>query len=197
MTIPLSLPTIRALLAEDIPIELFDTIPSTNDYLLAQKKIATAVCLAEQQSKGKGRLGREWHSPHGENIYLSYRCHLPKAMGEIGNLSVQVGEVVCRVLNQFGIKDGLTVKWPNDVLFEGKKLAGILIEVQPSAENSSHVVIGIGLNVNLMSDENNNISQPWTSMQAIVGGLLNRNHIIASLISALIAEAQKFDNSAL
>lgn len=190
----LSLDVIAPLLTHNVPIELFDTIDSTNDYLLAQKNVTTVVCLAEQQTKGKGRLGREWHSPHGKNIYLSYRCHLAKPMGEIGTLSMRVGELVCGVLNQLGIKEGLTVKWPNDVLFEGKKIAGILIEVQPGAENSSYVVIGIGLNVNQMSDDNNHISQPWTSMQAIMGHEFDRNQIVAALINILTKEMHKFDD---
>ena len=111
-------------------------------------------------------------------------------MGEIGNLSMQVGELVCRVLNQFGIKEGLALKWPNDLLFDGKKLAGILIEVQPGAKNSSHVVIGIGLNVNLMTDENNNISQPWTSMQLIKQASFDRNQVVALLTNSLIAHVR-------
>lgn len=185
MSLPLNLDAIRKHLTHDLHIELFDTIDSTNDYLLRQKKLDRAVCLAEHQSKGKGRLGRIWHSPHGENIYLSYRCHLPKPMGEIGQLSMQVGEIVRHVLNEFGIQEGLKVKWPNDVLFEQKKLAGILIEVQPGADNSSHVVIGIGLNVNLMSDEND-ISQPWTSMRAILGRTIDRNNVAALIINCLM-----------
>lgn len=193
MNTSLNLVTIRSLLTENIPIEFFDTIDSTNDYLLAKKNSVNVVCIAEHQSKGKGQFGRTWHSPHGENIYLSYRCHLPKPMGEIGNLSMQVGELVCRVLNQFGIREGLTVKWPNDVLFDGKKLAGILLEVQPGADNSSYAVIGIGLNVNMLADIDINISQPWTSVQAIVGHPVDRNRVAVVLINELTAQIRKFD----
>jgi len=189
----LNISVIKSLLTEQIDIELFDTIDSTNDYLLTHKK-NNCICLAEHQTKGKGQLGRKWHSPHGENIYLSYRTTLQKPMNEIGELSIKIGEAVCDTLNKFGIDKGLTLKWPNDVLFEGKKLAGILIEVQPGADNTSHVVFGVGLNVNLMSDESNRISQPWTSMQLISGKYLDRNRVVASLIDQLIVFVRNFDH---
>lgn len=176
---------IKSFLVEPVQIELFDSIDSTNDCLLEKKELSRAVCIAEHQTRGKGRLGRQWYSPRGENIYFSYRCHLSKPMGEIGNLSMLIAELVCRVLNQFGIDDGLVVKWPNDVLFDGKKLAGILIEVQAGKDNSSYVVVGVGLNVNQTSDIDSHISQPWTSMQLIKGCHFDRNKIIALLINEL------------
>lgn len=190
MGISLSLSAIQPLLTQKVHIDIFDTIDSTNEYLLAQKHSPEAVCIAEHQTKGKGRLGRGWYSPHGENIYLSYRCHLSKPMGEIGHLSMLVGELVCNVLNQFGIKEGLCVKWPNDVLFENKKLAGILIEVQQGEASSSYAVIGIGLNVNMLAAEDNQISQAWTSMQMITGRYHDRNSLAAALINCLLVRAK-------
>ena len=193
MTAALNFDTLKFLLTEKISIELFDTIDSTNDYLLAQKNSSATVCLAEHQPKGKGQLGRVGHSPHGENIYLAYRCVLKKPMGELGSLSMLLGETVCNILHQFGIKEGLTVKWPNDVLFNGKKLAGILIEVQAAENNGSRVVMGVGLNVNMTTDADSHISQPWTSMQLIKNSAVDRNKVVAELINLLIKETRRFE----
>ncbi len=134
---------------------------STNDLASAWASDAQhraphgAVIVAETQTAGRGRLGREWHSPSGENLYIScvLRPSLPSE--EVPPITLCAGLAVCEVVNSLGID--ASIKWPNDVLVGDRKLAGVLTEMSSSSRNLSSqtaspnaVVVGIGLNVNTM-----------------------------------------------
>src|SRR3990167_5786654 len=116
---------------DSIDLMVFETIDSTNLYLKQFKNCKQVkVCLAEQQTAGKGRFERAWHSPFGKNIYMSCRYPFKKDISELAGLSLLTSLSVIKTLNDIGIKDHLFVKWSNDIVFDGKKLAGNLIEVQ-------------------------------------------------------------------
>lgn len=180
------------LIQQELLVELFDSLPSTNDYLKNKKYQNSAVCLAEQQTQGRGRLGREWYSPPGQNIYLSYFYRFQKKIEELAGLSLVVTLAIVKALKICGIQNNLFSKWPNDVVWEGKKLSGSLIEVQAGSSQIQDVIIGIGLNVNMTQDEEK-ISQAWTSMQKILGTNQDRNKICAAVINELTHYLQTFN----
>jgi len=174
-------------------LTIFETISSTNDYLKTKSNINNPqMCLAEQQTQGRGRLNREWVSPFGKNIYFSFRYPIAKDISELAGLSLIVSLAVLHTLKCAGIDKNLYVKWPNDIIYENKKLSGALIDVQAESHGLCHAVIGIGVNINMLTDEARRIQQPWTSMQAILGTYIDRNLIASQLMSHLLKYLQRF-----
>lgn len=166
-------------------LHLFAGIDSTNRYLKSLPADEYLhICSAEKQSQGRGRFGRYWHSPCAENIYCSSRW--PLFRSDLSGLSLVVGLVIITVLQDLGIQD-LQVKWPNDILWKGKKLAGILIEV---IENQA--IIGIGININADTLANPLPERLWCSLFEITGQYFDRNRIIAPLVMKLEACLQRF-----
>ena len=164
-----------------INVRVLDTVDSTNQFL---KNLPTSdtieVCCAETQTHGRGRFGRSWHSPKGENIYFSIRWHLDCHFSQWSGLSLVVSMTILSVLNK--IDNTIRIKWPNDLLWQGKKLCGNLIEVV----NRSDVVIGIGLNVNSSADK------LWCSLYEITRQRFDRNELIAQLITQMDNDLKQF-----
>jgi BirA family transcriptional regulator, biotin operon repressor / biotin---[acetyl-CoA-carboxylase] ligase len=135
-------------------IERFDvllSIDSTNAYLGQAGEVTAGhlqVCLAEVQNAGRGRRGRSWLAPFGCGLCMSVSWRFLEAPPAFSALGLAVAVAVVRALRRFGAED-VRVKWPNDVLWDNRKLAGILIEMRGEAAGPAHVVIGVGLNVNL------------------------------------------------
>jgi BirA family transcriptional regulator, biotin operon repressor / biotin---[acetyl-CoA-carboxylase] ligase len=182
-------------------LEIHDQLDSTNSYLMkkSQHGVATSiVCLAEHQTAGKGRRGREWISPYGSNIYLSILWRFAQSgLGEIAGLSLAIGVAVVRALKQLQIPD-ITLKWPNDIYWHGKKLGGILIEVSGEASGPCMAVIGVGMNLYLPATEAEKITQPWTDLSHILGQHnTSRNTLAATLINHLIDVIAKFETTGL
>lgn len=176
-----------------IELTILESTSSTNDYLRQQShKKGIKVCLAEEQTHGRGRLARHWYSPFGRNIYLSCLFPLQKDVSALAGLSLVISLVIKKTLNEFGIQDHLFVKWPNDVLYDGKKLSGCLIDIQAETYGYSKAIIGIGLNVNMLQDDHQ-INQGWLSMQKILGAYVDRNQLAISLINNLMHYLQCFE----
>lgn len=176
-----------------IGLDVFEVLTSTNEYLKSFKhQTEIKICLTEKQTHGKGRLNREWYSPFGQNIYLS--CYYPfrKDMSELAGLSLVTSLAIIKVLKLYGIAQNLFVKWPNDILYENKKISGSLVEIQGETNGVSHAVIGIGVNVNMIHHSSRHISQPWTSMKKILNVYIDRNDFCSSLINHLISYLHKF-----
>lgn len=134
-------------------LELFESIDSTNDHLMAASPVAAgraSVCLAMAQSAGRGRRGRTWVSPRGAGIYLSIGWSFDGVPRELASLSLAVGVMIKRALKTLGATS-IQLKWPNDVLLDNGKLGGVLIEMR-TVPSGAYVVIGIGLNL-LVPDE--------------------------------------------
>ncbi|HEX2549829.1 MAG TPA: biotin--[acetyl-CoA-carboxylase] ligase, partial [Gammaproteobacteria bacterium] len=169
------------------------TTDSTNNFLKKFKNTKVPlICLSEHQSKGKGRLNREWHSPYGQNIYFSCLYPFQKDVSELAGLSLLVSLSVVHTLKKMGISDFLTVKWSNDVMYNQKKLSGNLIEVFAETHDVCEVIIGIGINVNMLNDANV-ITQDWTSMREILGCYIDRNLLCTELIKILFNYLQRFN----
>lgn len=174
-----------------IMLHVFESLPSTSDYLQTSKKSkAIQICLAEQQTSGRGRFDREWFSPFAKNIYFSCLYPFQKDISELAGLSLVVGLSIVRTLKELGIDKQLAVKWPNDIIYKEQKLSGNLIAIQAEAHNNCFAIIGIGINVNMLGA---NISQPWTSMQKILGHYVDRNVVCATLIKNLLSYLQQFN----
>ena len=132
-------------------LEVHEQLPSTNSYLLAETGLAAGhcrVCLAEQQSAGRGRRGRAWLAPFGSGLCLSLAWLFDPPPSAPGALSLAAGVAVVRALARLGVADA-TLKWPNDIYRAGGKLGGILCELRFEAAGPAYVVIGVGLNVRL------------------------------------------------
>tara|TARA_R110001606_G_C15374715_1_gene649870 strand:- start:1563 stop:2540 length:978 start_codon:yes stop_codon:yes gene_type:complete len=168
---------------------LYQQTDSTNAE--AQRLMATnghrpLACVSEQQTAGRGRRGRSWVSPYGQNIYLTITEPFDTGAQGLEGLSLMVGIVLANTLRDCGYK-GVQLKWPNDILLEGKKLAGILIEILGDLTSDCVVVIGVGINVLMREEVAGQIDQAWTSLlQASPRGELNRNALIASFAGNLL-----------
>jgi BirA family biotin operon repressor/biotin-[acetyl-CoA-carboxylase] ligase len=175
------------------------TIDSTNSWLMqraAQAADSGTVCLAEQQFAGKGRHGRQWVSPFGNNIYLSLLWRFELAPAELSGLSLAAGIGVLRTLRGLGCSEA-GLKWPNDILWEHRKLAGLLLEVAGEAAGSAHVVIGVGLNIKLGS-HGESIDQPWIDLESIPGVCpCSRNELVASLLENLLDVITEYQQTGL
>lgn len=188
-------------------IEIFDSLPSTNDYLLHLKSTnanpeeskQNRACFAEKQTQGKSRRGRAWVSPFAKNIYLSLVWHFEKDPSELSGLSLAIAIATVETLHAFGIAKDFGIKWPNDVLWENHKLIGILIELSGEANDVCSAVIGVGLNVNMSNSAlyDRNISQPWTDLQRLSDQKIDRNKLAGMLLNNLIATASLFQKQGL
>ena len=148
--------------------------------LLPQAQSFPYYVLAERQTSGRGRRGRSWVSPFGENLYYSLVVRVEGGMRQLEGMSLAVGLALLQVIRGFGVTEA-GLKWPNDVLVGERKLAGILLELSGDPADVCNVVIGIGLNVNMLAAEAGAIDQPWTSIHAELGRLLSRNELVAEL----------------
>lgn len=183
-------------LAADISWQLLDSVDSTNAEAMralaaAGKGPAVHVCVAEQQTTGRGRRGREWVSPYAQNIYLSVAVPFSEGAQRLEGLSLLVGLVLVETLEACGF-NGCGLKWPNDVLLDGRKLAGILVEITGDLTADCVVVIGVGINV-LMKESDSSISQLWTSLLlSRQKGQLDRNLLIGEFLRRLLLAMQVF-----
>ncbi|CAI8881808.1 DNA-binding transcriptional repressor/biotin-(acetyl-CoA-carboxylase) ligase BirA [Pseudomonas sp. IT-P253] len=165
----------------DWPVFVSDSLDSTNAEALRvieRGQAAPFLVLAERQTAGRGRRGRKWVSPFAENIYYSLVLRIEGGMRQLEGLSLVVGLAVMQALRELGVS-GVGLKWPNDVLVGQKKIAGILLELVGDPADVCHVVLGVGINVNMqMTDE---VDQQWTSMRLESGRVFDRNHLVAKL----------------
>jgi len=180
----LSSPT-RTLLAD---IRVFPALDSTNGYLLQlaeRGEVDAVVCLAECQLAGRGRRGRHWTSPFAANLYLSLLWRFAPPPAALSGLSLAVGVATVRALESLGA-DGVRLKWPNDLLWRERKLAGVLLE-SCFLGRTAMVVIGIGLNVAMPGSAREGIDQPWVDLQEVMDGAApSRNRLAAAILDQLV-----------
>jgi len=173
-------------------IDVLPTVDSTNNYL--QQKISqhtwlpskAKICLAEHQTAGRGRRGREWFSPYGKNIYFSLLWKLTEINQLAEGLNLVIPVAVCKALERSGLHD-IAIKWPNDIYWQGKKLAGILVEL--CGESNSHrvIIIGIGVNYDMSGMSDVAIDQAWTDVKSITkDNVVSRNQLTGYLITEIM-----------
>lgn len=186
-----------ALLAEAAPLvkqlEILTLTPSTNDVAMkmaAQGIGSGYICMAEQQTSGRGRRGRQWVSPFGSNLYLSVVWEFYQGAAQLEGLSLATGVAVVDALNHLGV-EGVGLKWPNDVLVGQAKLGGILLEMTGDPSGRCQVVLGVGLNHRLPKLASETIDQSWTRVEDIKPGI-PRNLLAAEVISQLVLMLRRF-----
>lgn len=183
-----------SLLQHDVRVTALLSTESTNDAVkrnfLPEKRVN--VCVADHQSKGRGRRGRVWESPLGNNCYYSLLWSSEKGFAGLEGLSLVVGLAVIEALYLLGV-DELQLKWPNDVLWRGKKLAGILVEVEGDANGRCEVVIGVGINLFLSDIDQKKITQSVTDLHQITGHSFDKNKLVACLTEQLVAFLKIFN----
>lgn len=158
---------------------------------LPQVSNRAKVWLAEHQTEGRGRRGRRWVSTFGRNLYLSLAWRFELPMSELAGLSLVAGVVVAEALAEVGLA-GHSLKWPNDVLVDNRKLAGILVEVAGEAGGPAAAVIGIGINFHVPDGAGSRIDQPWIDLRQAGAGHVSRNQLAGRLVDALIAACDLF-----
>jgi BirA family biotin operon repressor/biotin-[acetyl-CoA-carboxylase] ligase len=175
-------------------IEVLQSVDSTSEYLRRQLPNLTPgrgrACLAEQQTAGRGRRGRSWVSPFGSSLYLSLAWYIDKPGVSISGLSLAVAVSVARTLETCGV-DGLGIKWPNDIFLEGRKLAGILLDLSGESGGAWRVVVGVGINLCLPATAADEIDQPWTDLSASSIDF-DRNRLAGQVLQALVYDLENF-----
>ena len=180
-------------------LEIHFELASTNSYLMESiedEKASGIICLAEQQTSGRGRRGKSWVSPFGGNLYLSLLWHFNNGAAHVAGLSLAVAIAVSRVLREFGL-NSVSVKWPNDILVSNKKLAGILLEIAGEASGPCSVVLGIGMNLKAEGTGMSTIDQPWIDLESALGREVSRNELAAKLINHLYIVIEEFEKNGL
>ena len=170
-------------------IDINWSIASTNSHCLAYIKnnfISGYVCLAEHQINGRGRRGRKWVSPLAGSLYLSLVWRFACGAEILEGFSLAVAIVVANALREDFALQGVKLKWPNDILFDNKKIGGILIEITGEAVGPCSVVVGIGLNIGVSDVIENKIDQPWIDLNSALGCAISRNKLAASILNRLV-----------
>ena len=165
-----------------------ESTPSTNDLAkeLAQKGMPEGTLIVvEEQTGGRGRLGRDWHSPKGKGLWFSLVLRPPVMPSQAPQLTILAAVAMAEAIRgETGLPVG--IKWPNDLLLDGKKLCGILTEMSAEMERVNHMVLGIGLNVN--QDEGDfpaDVKQTATSLLLEGGGPLPRVNLLKNVLASL------------
>ncbi len=169
------------------------SLDSTNSALqrLPVSRQHGMAILAEQQSAGRGRRGRQWHSPAGGNLYLSLGWRFQQPLTELGCLPLVVALSAAQALTRSGL-EGHRVKWPNDLLLDGQKLCGCLVEVQGDARGPCHAVVGVGINIRMSASRAAaEIDQPWTDLRTRLPAC-SRHHLAALLLEELLVQLTLF-----
>jgi len=174
---------------------LLDETDSTNRHLAEliahAKSMNGMACLAEAQSGGRGRRGRAWVATPYHNLMFSMAWQFPGGPGLVSGLSLAAGLAVLQALDEYGV-DGAGLKWPNDVLWDGRKLAGLLADVQGESAGPTQVILGVGVNGYIGREDAERIDQPWVDLRNILDETTDRNRLAALLIRHLRRMFQVF-----
>ena len=183
---------IKSRCSRELDIEVLWSIDSTNSHLMKKANEPLdgyRICLAEQQVSGRGRRGRSWISPFGSNLYMSVARKFPRSGADLEGLSIVVGIEIAKVLKLSGVDD-VGLKWPNDVILQGGKVAGILVEIGPPTEDSFYVVVGIGVNTRLSREDSLQIDQPHSTLEGVVD--FSRNNLAGDIIQNVVSGLERF-----
>ena len=169
------------------PILSYEKVSSTNDVLkdlAVQGAPEGTTVVAEAQSRGRGRRGREWSSVPGKGVYMSVLLRPGIPGTEAGLLAILGGVSVIRALETLELKD-IALKWPNDVLAGGRKIAGILVEPRIGGGQVEFAVVGIGINVEQKADDWTDALKGIATSCHMEGVLVSCDHVIRAVLSEL------------
>lgn len=148
------------------------------------------IVVADAQTKGRGRLGRAWHSPSGTNIYVSLVLRPRIEPAVASQITLMAGVAVAALFSDY-CTEGVSIKWPNDVLIRGKKACGILTEMKTTATGVDFIILGIGLNINMAREDfDPSFVDNATSLKMETGIIYDRLDVLSKLLD-FIAEWYK------
>lgn len=176
-----------------LDLQVVDRIDSTNRALMtaAASLSGPTLLLAERQTAGRGRWGREWRAPFGGALAMSLLW--PFSGSALGGLSLAAGVALAEGLRELGLSE-VGVKWPNDLLLQGRKLGGILVELSGEIGGPVKAVIGVGLNVALQPEVRQAIGQPVADLAGALGPeAYRRNRLAGVLAHRLIMACRVFE----
>lgn len=177
-----------------VTLEILNSVESTNTLALQRAQAgapSATVIAAEWQTAGRGRQGRAWYAGIGGGLTFSMVWRFAHGAGFLSGLSLAAGVALARGLQTLGVADA-GLKWPNDVVWRGRKLAGILIEMQGDALGPGCAVIGIGVNVRLSEAVRSRIDQAAADLESACGRMLDRNVVLALLLTELHSVLEAF-----
>jgi BirA family biotin operon repressor/biotin-[acetyl-CoA-carboxylase] ligase len=178
-------------------LEVLTLIDSTNNYLLNKTEYTgNYAVFAEQQTAGRGQFKRNWHSSFGKNIALSVLWQFSNPLNKLAGLTLVVGIAIVKALEEYGLKR-IQLKWPNDIIHEGKKLAGILIESRSIERKVQKMVIGIGLNLYNPSTYSIANDQAITSIFSLKNLPPRRNRLAVLILKNLVRTLIEFETKGL
>lgn len=184
--------TITDLIQQRVDCVFFDSIESTNDYLIAQPfQEVIQLCIAREQTQGKGQHGRVWCSQKDGSVLFSIRQNFDVSC-DLSGLSLVVALAIVKSLEEACTIERLSIKWPNDIYFGDKKLSGILLENQLHGDKQS-VVIGVGVNYAL--GENLGCETPWIDLTTISDSVTNITALTAAIINTILAYVKRFEKN--
>jgi len=177
------------LLPKDLECHFFDSIESTNLFLTNRPFTnKVQLCVTREQTQGKGQYGRHWESQKDRSIIFSIRRNFPQECN-LNGLSLVVGLAIVKVLEKECLVEGFKIKWPNDIYFKSKKLAGVLLENQMQSGSQS-VVIGVGMNYSI--GKNMIFEIPWTDLAKITKTLPDIKLLTAEIINNILVMSEHF-----
>ena len=169
-------------------------VDSTNTFLAERMRAGAAapeLCTAEIQTAGRGRQGRRWVSGLGQSLVLSVSWRFSTGSDGLSGLSLAVGVVLIEALAAGGF-ERVMLKWPNDLVIEDRKLAGILVEASHSSSDSTACVVGVGFNLDLAPPDSDRIDQPWTDFAREFGRVPARNALASQAAGAILDACETY-----
>jgi BirA family biotin operon repressor/biotin-[acetyl-CoA-carboxylase] ligase len=179
----------------DYIFEHFEEIDSTNAYALRNLKTLSDrhVIISDVQTNGKGRMNRAWISDKKGNVYLSIvlkPCDKVNKELPLSGITQYMSVIVCKTLEGYGAE--AKIKWSNDVLVGGRKIAGILSQASVRGDKFNGLVAGVGINLNLSEQDIDGINQPATALNLIIGMPVDRDVFIKSLLDRFFENYEAF-----
>src|ERR1019366_3304565 len=175
--------------------EILDEVDSTNDEAarqLAAGRTAPFAVFARMQTRGRGRFGRVWHSEANGNLYCSFAFRPRIAPERMQTFTLLMGVTICELVSKF-VPAPPAVKWPNDIVFDGRKAGGMLTEARVDADQIRDLVFGLGLNVNSPpSGWPSDLARNAVSLSELAGAPVDINRLKAALIGRVLLAYERF-----
>ncbi len=178
------------------------TVDSTNRFLIDAEPPAIArahACVAELQTSGRGRRGRAWLAPFGSGICLSVAWQFEESPPDFSALSLAIGVAIIRALRRFGCAD-VKLKWPNDIVRDQRKLAGVLIDMRGEASGPARIVVGLGMNLRLPASVRVALAEQQAALVTDLHEILrdktpDRNILVAAILDEFVAALSRFQQA--
>ena len=174
-----------------VQVRIVERCSSTNTLLLQDKSGFSVLLAAEEQTAGRGRRGRRWHSAPGADLTFSLVRRIARPARELAALSLVAGVALATVLRALGVAHA-SLKWPNDLMVQGAKLGGILVETRADGA-ATRVVVGIGINCRRTAQVETRLRRRVAALEEFI--TVSRNRVLRETARALLAALERFEQS--